>query len=125
MLFWEDTFMGKRLISLILAVAVIAGFATVCSGAAYTTSEIAGKYKDHEETCTYNGVANADIAVIGAEVFKNNKSLAGKTQTFKNGAVIYFQYVSVRKSSANHGYHVGYYKVGNTMYYNRGYDYES
>ena len=117
--------MVKRIISLILAVAVIAGFAAVCSGAAYTTDQISGTYKDHEETCKYNGVSTADIAVIGAEVFKNNKSLAGKTQTYKDGSQIFVHSISVRKSSANHGYHVGYYKVGNTMYYNRGYDYES
>lgn len=38
MLLWEDC-----IISAVLAVAVIVGFAAVCSGAAYTTREISGK----------------------------------------------------------------------------------
>ena len=117
--------MGKRLISLILAVAVIAGFAAVSSAAGYKTTEIYGKYNDHRETCYYTGVLGADKAVIGAEVFKNNKSLGGKTQTWEGDYASYSYNISIRKSSANHGYHVGYYMMGSTMYYSRGYDYQS
>ena len=53
--------MVKRIISIVLAAAVIAGFAAVCSGAAYTTDQISGTYKDHEETCKYNGVSTSLI----------------------------------------------------------------
>ena len=116
--------MIKRVISIIISVAVISGFAAVCSAAAYTTSNIYGKYESHKETCTYTGVASADKAVIGAEVFKNNKSLKAATKTWEGDYAVFYREISVSKSSATRGYHVGYYMVGNTMYYSRGYDYE-
>lgn len=122
MLFWEDTFMGKRLISLILAVAVIAGFAVVCSAAATKTKRITGSYGSWTETCSYNSDANADTVTLGAEGIRGNKSLGAKTRTWSNDAAVFNHSVSYFNLLSTRGYFTGYYKVGKTMYYNQGYN---
>ena len=124
MLFWEDTFMVKRIISVVLAVAVIAGFAVVCS-ADKNTDDIGGKFSSHREYCYFNGVEGSNKVVLAAEAFKNNKSLGAKKQTWEDGNFLFYKEVTYYKSSSTKGYHVGYYMKNNSMYYNRGYDYES
>ena len=117
--------MVKRIISVVLAIAVIAGFSVVCSAAAYTTGNITGSYKSLTEKCSYEADMNADVVVLSAEGFRNSKSLGDKTKSWKGDSAVYNHSVSYFNIVSNKGYHVGYYKVGNTMYYNRGYDYES
>ena len=123
-LLFGEVYMIKRVISIIISVAIIAGFAAVCSAGGYTTDNIYGKYKSHKETCTYVGVSYANKAVIGAEVFKNSKSLKAATKTWEGDYAVFYREISVSKLSANKGYHVGYYMIGNNMYYSRGYDYQ-
>ena len=114
--------MVKRIISVLLSVAVIAGFASVCSAAGEETSDIHGTYSYHIETCSYDGGVCADILVLSAEVLKNYKPLVSNTKTWTGDDTFLSKKVTAQKGSANMGYHTGYYLIGNYMYYNQGYD---
>jgi hypothetical protein len=116
--------MVKRIISIVLAVVVIAGFAVVCS-ADKNTDNIGGKFSSHREYCYFNGVEGSNKVVLAAEAFKNNKSLGAKRETWEDGNFLFYKEVTYYKSSSTKGYHVGYYMKNKSMYYNRGYDYES
>ncbi len=114
--------MIKRIISVVISVAIIAGFAAVCSAAAKTTTRITGSYGTWTETCKYDGDYYATTVTLGAEGFKNNKSLGAKTQSWSNDAAALDHKVSYFNLLSNRGYFIGYYKIGNTMYYNKGFN---
>ena len=122
MLFWEDTFMVKRIISVVLAAAVIAGFAAVSSAAAYTTDKITGSYGNWTETCSYDSDYSANYVTLAAEGIKNNKSLGAKRSSWEGDAAALNHNVWYFNLLSNRGYFTGYYKIGNKMYYNRGYN---
>ena len=114
--------MVKRIISVVLAAAVIAGFAAVCSGAATQTKKITGSYSNWTEKCSYDSDYNADTVTLGAEGFRNSKSLGAKTNSWSGDPAAFNHSVSYFNLLSNKGYFTGYYKVGNKMYYNRGYN---
>ena len=114
--------MVKRIISVLLSVAVIAGFAYVCSAAKRQTDNISGLYVGFEETCSFNGAEDADKLVLAAEVLWNFTPLKSYSYTWESGPIITTKSVSVRHIFSNMGYHTGYYMVGSNMYYNEGYD---
>ena len=106
--------MVKRIISVVLAAAVIAGFAVVCS-ADKNTDDIGGKFSSHREYCYFNGVEGSNKVVLAAEAFKNNKSLGAKKQTWEGGNYLYYKEVTCYKFTSNRGYHVGYYMKNRTL----------
>ena len=114
--------MVKRIISIVLAVAVIAGFAAVCSAAAVKTNKITGSYKSWTEKCSYDSDFNAGYVTLGAEGFRNSKSLGATTRSWSGDSAVFNHSVSYFNLLSNKGYFTGYYKIGNPMYYNRGYN---
>ena len=114
--------MIKRIISVVISVAIIAGFAAVCSAAAVKTKKITGSYGTWTETCKYDSDYYATTVTLGAEGFRNSKSLGAKTSSWSNDAAALNHKVSYFNLLSNKGYFTGYYKIGSTLYYNQGYN---